>query len=101
MFRITIDPDLRTRWQPVVERHIDMALSPMRTSVKNGRVEFGLNVDGNEEAVYWCKVRGAGVRGEHFEATARHTDGLIAIVDAMARARRAIARRRQRPMPLR
>jgi len=101
MFRITVDPDLRARWQPIVERQVDMTLSPLRASLKSGRVDFGLNVDGDEGGIYWCKVRGAGVRGESFEATARHTDGLIAIVDAMARARRAIARRRQRPMPLR
>lgn len=101
MFKVTVQPDLQEHWQSIIERQVDIALSPLRASLKSARVCFGVNRNRDEQDVYWCKVNGCGMAGESYHTLAKHTDGVIAVVDATARARREIARHRQRPIALR
>lgn len=100
MIRLNIQEGLGASWQPLIERQIHMTLSPVRASLKSAEVLFSSvrPPDGGPQS-YRCELHGRAVGGDTFHSHAQHTDGQTAIVDAFARMRRDIARRRQRGVP--
>ncbi len=97
MIRLNIQKGLGTSWRPLIERQIDLTLSPVRASLRSAEVRFSaLRPPGREQLSYRCELRGRGIAGESFHCLAEHTDGQTAIADAFARARRDIVRSRQR-----
>ena len=96
MIRLQLPKSLEPSWKPVLERQVDLALTPLRASFRGGHARLSLVQAGEHRTCgYRCEVLVNGLHGETFEADAQHTDGLVAIMDATARARRAIARRRR------
>lgn len=99
MIRINVEEDLAPAWRGRIEHQINRILSPVRGSLKSASVRFGASpesssVDG--AVTYLCELEGRGIRGEHYRASAQHPNGEIAVADTLARARRAVARDRQR-----
>jgi hypothetical protein len=102
MIRLNIQDELSDSWQSLIERQIDMTLSPVRASLRSAQVSFSAVPRlGSDSISYLCELQGRGIGGETYYTRAQHTDGQTAIVDAFARARRDIARQRQRASPSR
>ena len=95
--RFDLDPELRQRWLPILERQVDLTLAPLAGSLKSVKISFStLKAEGDGELRYLCELEGRGRDGSHIRCQARHRDGQTAIHDTAARARRAIARSRQK-----
>ncbi len=98
--RLDIAPELTARWQALIERQLGLTIEPLRARLRSARLRFartgtparaGLGGDG-----YFCELTARGLQGETYRAVARGRDGALAIADALARARRSIARRARR-----
>ncbi len=94
--RFDLQPELRKRWLPILERQVDLTLAPLAGSLKSAKISFStFKAEGDGELRYLCTLEGRGPDGSHIRFQARHRDGQTAIHDTAARARRAIARSRQ------
>ena len=97
----SIAPELASRWLPVIERQFDLTLAPLEISLKQVSVGFSV-VGENGSTTYRCEVSGTTAAGGEFNLSNQHRDGRVAITDVFSRARREVARSRQRPFtPLR
>ena len=100
MLRLDTDDQLAA-WRGPLRRQVDLVLGPVRHSLKSLHVRFrSINGRGAGGTRFQCEVRGRSPGGQAWAATARHADGYIAIRDALARIRRAVARDRQRQRQL-
>ncbi len=91
--RFDLDPELQTRWLPILERQVGLTLAPLAGSLKSANIKFSaFRAAADGEIRYLCKLEGRGEDGSHLQLETRHRDGQTAINDTTARARRAIAR---------
>jgi len=94
--RIEVDPELQAQWLPILERQIDLTLAPVAMTLKRARIRFSaFESEGTGDVRYLCELQGRGEDGVQLHFRALHRDGQTAIHDTAARARRAIAHRRQ------
>lgn len=97
---IQIPEELRASWQARIERLVHLTLGPLRGTLRRARLEFR-STDSPEHGKgrYQCVFEASGPHGEPYRFCVQHRDGVVAIVSALARARRAIMRDRLRHRP--
>ncbi len=96
MFHVDVQEELKPRWQAVVDRHVSVALTPLRPSLHSAHVRFSSDDPlGNDVRWFRCEIDGRGHNGKTYRFHAQHVDGCTALVDALARVRREIVRDRR------
>jgi hypothetical protein len=95
MLRVQIPEDISPVWRPIIERQVDLTLSPVRGSLSSLRIDFQpVQSNGNGAVAYRCELHGRASNGRTYSVSAQHPDGQTAIVDTLTRARRTIVRER-------
>ncbi|XOV89238.1 MAG: hypothetical protein ACFHX7_04915 [Pseudomonadota bacterium] len=94
MVKIVIQETLYETWRPVVEREVNLALGAVRESGRQFRIRFYSDVEARTSDLVFCcdvLVSDGSNRTQRFEA--RHSDGQVAIRNALNRVRRDQVRR--------
>lgn len=95
MLRVQLPDEISAEWRPIIERQVNLTLSPVRGSLSSLRIDFQpVRSSGNGTISYRCELRGRASNGRTYNATAQHPDGQTAILDTLTRAKRAIVRER-------
>jgi ribosome-associated translation inhibitor RaiA len=79
--------DNRERWQKMLSHQLNVYLAPLRQDFSHTAVSFFYN-----ESVYTCSIRISRQALPAVKISATHSDGLIAIGQAMARSKRTLVR---------
>lgn len=92
MIHIDVPAELKP-WQPVIRRQLSLTLAPLSYSLRKMHVAFrAISKRGLPSPTFRCDLHGRSKDGVTYQISAQHSDGLTAISDACARARRAISR---------
>ncbi len=91
---LSIAPELAEVWQPVIEHHFNLTLSPLVASVMNPKVTFSA-IEERGSLQYRCELAAKLANGEQLDLSSQHADGTTAIVSVLLRARRDVTRRRR------
>jgi len=102
MLRVQIPEEISPEWRPIIERQVNLTLSPFRSSLSSLRIAFQpVPNNGNGSIAYRCELRGRASNGRTYAVSAQHTDGQTAIVDTLTRVKRTIVRERNGVAPRR
>ena len=90
-FKLVINDRLLNDWQPIIERQVSLQIAALWSEIRSARLRF-VTESFRDDDLFLCEVLARTRRGEQIHVGAHHSDGHVAIGDAVARARRAILR---------
>jgi hypothetical protein len=95
MLRVQVPDEISPEWRPIIERQVNLTLSPVRGSLSSLRIDFQpVRSNGDGTIAYRCELRGRASNGRTYSVSAQHPDGQTAIMDTLTRAKRTIVRER-------
>ena len=99
MIKFNVEPQLKSEWEPILNRQLRLLLTPVLANIKTGSIHFYIQIDPAQGASYYCcEFQGDGYTDEVFYAFTQNMDGRIAIRDALSRVRRAVIHKSQYAM---
>ena len=93
MIKFNVEESLADTWTPIIERQVNLVLSPMHSDLKSIEINFSQDMTyGGDTVWYRCETRCLDNKGTSHYAETLHPDGRLTVTDTLARVRRGVVR---------